>query len=272
MSHPRANNDWSALRSTLRSLVEERTGVAGHHIGAIDVDRFAAIAQFLPEKPARILDVGCGLGVLSDVMASMGHDVLGVDTDASALGVVQSANQLASIDDLPFPDRSFDVVIASEILEHLPVESFQRARNELARVSARAVLVTVPNAESLESASTRCPDCKATYSIHGHVRRFVRDDMSGLIPGYDLSAIRHVGPFKLRHRSLEWVIRRRMLGRWPIQPGARCPQCLYVQPGRPTGGGADPSLALRVARLIAAAPWQRWWMVAMYARNTDDEH
>jgi len=241
---------------------------AGHaRLNADDAARFRSAARLLPPVPATVLDVGCGVGVLSDWLAGRGYAVTGVDTDEALMARMETPHRVASIDALPFEDRSFDAVVASEVLEHLPVEVFERSRGEMARVARTAIVVTVPNAESLESASTRCPACGCTYSIHGHVRRFDEGTLRELLPGWRLGELEQVGPWKARHRSVEWVVRRRILGRWPAQPGAICPQCQYRQPGaasRAAGGGNALS---RAARLAASAPWrERWWLSARYER------
>ena len=79
----------------------------------------------------RVLDVGCGGGILSDAMARMGSNVVGIDLSAKALKVAQlhaleadtrsveyreiAAEELAT--ELP---GHFDVVTCMEMLEHVP--------------------------------------------------------------------------------------------------------------------------------------------------------
>jgi SAM-dependent methyltransferase len=257
----------SAEPPTLDELLTDHRQAGHARLGADDAARFRSAARLLPPAPATVLDVGCGVGVLTDWLAGRGYAVTGVDTDAVLMERMAAPHRVASIDALPFEDRSFDAVVASEVLEHLPVQVFERSRGEMARVARTAIVVTVPNAESLESASTRCPACTATYAIHGHVRRFDEDVMRDLLPGWRLAQLDEVGPWKARHRSLEWVIRRRLLGRWPAQPGAVCPQCQYRQPGDPSRGEGGGGALSRAVRLLASAPWQqRWWLSARYER------
>lgn len=244
-------------------LADHRT--AGHgRLNQGDLARFQSAGQLLPDPPASVLDVGCGVGVLTDWLATRGYEATGVDTDAELMSRMTAPHQVASIAALPFDADSFDAVVASEVLEHLPVTVYDAARHELARVARRAIVITVPNDESLESASTRCPQCRCTFSIHGHVRRFDRADMDDLLTGWRLVELQQVGPWKMRHRSIEWIVRRRLLGRWPRQPGAVCPQCQYQQPGAVAGGGGGGTLG-RAVRMLASAPWrERWWLSARY--------
>jgi 2-polyprenyl-6-hydroxyphenyl methylase / 3-demethylubiquinone-9 3-methyltransferase len=75
-----------------------------------------------PAKPgARLLDVGCGGGLLAPHLTGYHH--VGVDLTASALEVAErhgvDETHVADAADLPFEDASFDVVVAGEVLEHV---------------------------------------------------------------------------------------------------------------------------------------------------------
>ena len=99
-----------------------------HQINPLRLDWIDGLA---PLKGKRILDVGCGGGILADSMARRGATVLGIDLAGKALKVAQlhaletkttgvqyreiSAEKLAS--EQP---GSFDVVTCMEMLEHVP--------------------------------------------------------------------------------------------------------------------------------------------------------
>ena len=79
----------------------------------------------------RVLDVGCGGGILSDSMARRGANVLGIDLSTKALRVARLHALEAQIANLQFQEvsveslaadqpASFDVVTCMEMLEHVP--------------------------------------------------------------------------------------------------------------------------------------------------------
>ena len=98
-------------------------------------------------KPGeRVLDVGCGTGVLTRLAAATvgpsGH-VVGIDPSPGMIGVarVNAAQtnsraefKLAVIERLPFEDGSFDVVLSSCMLHHLPAELKHEGLREVRRM------------------------------------------------------------------------------------------------------------------------------------------
>ncbi|NND70378.1 MAG: class I SAM-dependent methyltransferase [Rhodothermales bacterium] len=101
-------------------------------------------------NPARILDAGCGEGHLSQAFkSSMPHAAIeGIDHSHEAIeyarkqfGDVASFDQ-GDIHALPFETNSFDLVVCSQVLEHL--DNPEQAITELKRVSRSYVLISVP--------------------------------------------------------------------------------------------------------------------------------
>src|SRR5688500_10747084 len=85
----------------------------------------------------KVLDAGCGTGGNSAHLRAYG-DVTGIDFSAHALALARERPGLrlarASVESLPFPDASFDLVLSNDVLCHLGVASDARAVAELARV------------------------------------------------------------------------------------------------------------------------------------------
>lgn len=80
---------------------------------------------------ARLLDLGCGLGVIPYFFSSDGFDAYGVDISLKFLGYSKKMQNSrlhylnAKVFNLPFKDSSFDVVGNYDVIEHIPdVEAF----------------------------------------------------------------------------------------------------------------------------------------------------
>lgn len=89
----------------------------------------------------RVLDVGCGDGTLAVMIARQGAKVTGIDADPAMLAAARThaeavgaelALRLGQAEALPFPDASFDVVIAMTVLCFVP--EADRAVQEMTRV------------------------------------------------------------------------------------------------------------------------------------------
>jgi len=109
---------------------------------------------FEQAAPESVLDVGCGEGVLTFKWAqALGDEpVLGIDLADPKLEAEWTTRRRPNLEframppedlrDLPFPDASFDLATAIEVLEHVPDP--ERSLAEMARVAARHLLVSVP--------------------------------------------------------------------------------------------------------------------------------
>lgn len=116
------------------------------------------VAQFLrrvaelvaAQRPCRVLEVGCGEGIVLAHLAERtpGARFDGLEMDETALARARArcpdvALVRGDACELPFRDRSFDLVVCLEVLEHLPEPA--RALREVRRVSRGGCLLSVPH-------------------------------------------------------------------------------------------------------------------------------
>ena len=116
--------------------------VARRHLAVEIVAR-----ELAGRRDARILDVGCGTGSNLSAFSKLGHAV-GIDMSRDALAFCRNRGldhvSLSEIERLPFPDGTFDVITAMDVLEH--VDDDLAALGELRRVlkPGGVLLATVP--------------------------------------------------------------------------------------------------------------------------------
>lgn len=102
----------------------------------------------LPDNAA-ILDIGCGKGFLlhdfKDLMPEC--TVAGVDVSEyaieNAMESVKHFLRVVSAESLPYPDKSFDLVISINSIHNLPIDRLKRALREVERVSRLHSYITV---------------------------------------------------------------------------------------------------------------------------------
>ena len=104
-------------------------------------------------KGKKVLDIGCGEGYVSSVLVR-DNEVFGLDIAESAIGEAREKGikaSLSNLENIPYPEKSFDVVLALDILEHLfdPVSVLRDANRVLK--DDGFLLVSVPNAANIYS-------------------------------------------------------------------------------------------------------------------------
>jgi len=121
---------------------------------AINPLRLKFIDDLVGLDGKRVLDVGCGGGILSESMAEKGADVTGIDLGDKALKVaklhqLESGSKvdyrLVSVEDLAKEQpASFDVVTCMEMLEHVPdPEAIVRACAQLVKPGGSVFFSTI---------------------------------------------------------------------------------------------------------------------------------
>ena len=120
-------------------------------------DSRTALADLALDSRSRILDVGCGTGELSRVLATESDaEVVGVDADVGLLDVAREETDLSVVagdaTGLPFADDAFDLVVCQALLVNLPEPA--AAVTEFARVSADLVAAVEPDNADVSVDST----------------------------------------------------------------------------------------------------------------------
>jgi ubiquinone/menaquinone biosynthesis C-methylase UbiE len=186
-----------------------------------DKERALRIVEMIPRDASSILDVGCGSGLIANMIGPSRFTV-GFDLSRIALCHVEKERVEGACPVLPFADHSFDMIIAAEILEHLGDITLHKTLDEFQRVSRKYILVSVPFEEDPRETFVKCAMCGYAYSPYGHRQYFDIDRVQQLIVAkrrqLQLTGHKKVMP-RLRIAGEE------VLGVYPSQAGSTCPRC-----------------------------------------------
>jgi ubiquinone/menaquinone biosynthesis C-methylase UbiE len=187
--------------------------------------------EMLPEGVESILDAGCGGGALMAKLARVGKyrvegmdmSEIGVRTVRQQLGMQARVGSVVEMSD--FADASFDLVICSEVIEHLKEEEIPRCISEITRVARRWVITTNPCQEDLGYHAVVCDRCKTRFHAVGHINTvdetFLRHHLGSRVRSL---AIEYSG--KREWRSAIFADWMRRSGHNVIEPSdAVCPLC-----------------------------------------------
>jgi SAM-dependent methyltransferase len=188
---------YGTAGTKFRPFVERMVRLAGS-------SHVRSLTEGLP-RGARVLDVGCGRGVLLSALANRGFEVYGFEiSEAAAVGADLRAS-IRIADDLRevgYPDGHFDEVIVWHVLEHLPEP--RETLCEIRRIirDGGRLAVAVPNFSSFQARWARA----AWFHLDAprHLFHFPLPALERLIEqcGFAPMSVHH---FSLRQNPFGWV-------------------------------------------------------------------
>uniref|UniRef100_A0A7C5V3W0 Methyltransferase domain-containing protein n=1 Tax=Caldicellulosiruptor owensensis TaxID=55205 RepID=A0A7C5V3W0_9FIRM len=112
------------------------------------------INEVLKTRPEKVLEVGIGNKTVSDYLRKLGITVVTADVDKSL-----EPDYVCSVTELSkyFNENEFDTVLCAEVLEHIPFEYFEKALEELWKVSKMYVILSLPHFGVVFSLSLKIP-------------------------------------------------------------------------------------------------------------------
>lgn len=97
------------------------------------------IDEVLKTNPKKILEVGRGSGLVNFTLNNFGTSAKTLDIDPGV-----RPDFIGDVRKIPLKDNSFDTVLCSQVLEHLPFEDFGVSLRELKRVAKNYIVLSLP--------------------------------------------------------------------------------------------------------------------------------
>jgi SAM-dependent methyltransferase len=235
-------------------------------------ERADAVLGLIPADIKNVLDIGCGTGAILAAIAEARNGIQTVGCDLSREALMQTTATVvrAGLPDIPFPDKSFDLVLCLEVLEHLPAAGYAASLRELTRLAGRYIIIGVPYRENILTKQVLCADCGRTSHADGHVRAYTRDGMCHLLQGFTVNTIVVTGVRQRRQSRTGMWLRQNVGGVYYRPELFACPYCgsthsLDKKPGK-------SSLARKTAVFISTAltackAAEPYWIITRYGRR-----
>lgn len=152
-------------------------------------ESYARLAYLIKNIPAgySVLNIGIGDGSFERLAQKAGLVVSSLDPDSASceklrkeLGITTYCGSLANI---PLSDAATDVIVVSEVLEHLTEDQAKAGLKECARVlrTSGFLIGTVPADENLNASIVACPCCAARFHRWGHQQSFSERSLKDLL-------------------------------------------------------------------------------------------
>ena len=165
--------------------------------------------RLLAQRPASVLDVGCGRGTLVQRLSLAGIPATGVDPTADGTHPQIIA---AAADKLPFDDNAFEWVTLRHVPHHLP--DVQAAFTECARVARKGLLIAEPWFDTVEPAQRTAERWdlwwKRQHERAGQIHRpclTLLDLQAALPPGFKLAAEHYRRPAEIPVHAIQELAR-----------------------------------------------------------------
>lgn len=235
-------------------------------------ERIEKTAKMIPEDVKSIADIGCGNGIFLGYLSkhSSIKELVGVDFSEKAMEGLEGKKMVGDITKIPLGNNSYDLTSALEVLEHLDIKEYEVAKEELARVSKKYILISVPFDEDLKKEFLECPKCLSEFNMSHHKRSFEEKTVRELFikQNYICSDIQYVSKRNIYFllTPIQSMLRKR--SRRYFRKNIVCPVCGYQETC--SDGSKDHQKSSSKGKFLKKLWPKRYkykWIVALYQKK-----
>jgi ubiquinone/menaquinone biosynthesis C-methylase UbiE len=201
---------------------------------SLNTIRVKETAAFIPQDVTSLLDVGCGNGIFTNLVAAQRPNikVVGFDRSEEALKYIKTDKLQGDITNIPAADNTFDCITCLEVIEHLPLPTYKKAMEEIARVTKKYAIISVPYKEKQGFGMTQCPHCKTIFNREMHLNWFDDNTMQTLFKNTALTFVKSFTTVNNRPPLGYSIIEKYHLSNHNVKEFTSpiCPVCGYEKP------------------------------------------
>lgn len=248
--------------------------------GEEEDEKAGVLTSLIPDDVTSLLDVGCGNGHFLHFLQNSSRGstlsrLCGIDRSVSALSHLKTEKHQGEIGMLPFSDKEFDILTCNNVLEHLPIDVYSKALDEIVRVAKKSIIITLPYKEDLKFSQIACPYCYTIYNPNYHLRHYDELAMKHLFGDRQVKCL-STRPIVMRPVRPLWLSRLSAIWRlWVLDPASQlpfyavCPMCGYKSPKSNAHQAQVSSEAMgsgwrALVRQLLPITRQERWIVGVY--------
>jgi len=159
------------------------------------MEKIKVINEILEKcRNLKILDAGCGEGVLVEKYREKGFNIIGVDLNYSGKYVKKG-----DIKKMPFKNQEFDLILCLDVLEHINISEHEKVIDEIYRITKKkgVIIFSIPNLAHLASRISFLftGNLLRTSKVERHIGDRPIKEFISLIKNKKLKILKRIGIF-----------------------------------------------------------------------------